>query len=274
MIKVRGVESLTLLIGLVAAEAMGSGVGVSYYMPSTPVPAGSAASCPTGGCAPVAGCNTCKRLGFACVDHASPPPCTAEGGCHPAGPFGFSQPRWRRWPGTEETGGAPKEAGDEDSLLPAYEEPAPEDEDKQAPPPLEDTAEEDPDDGPAPPAMNRPGREISLPPLPKPALPTPRPGGAAPEGDAPPSLPFGYNQPTTGGDSYGPPASPFRTTPTALPKPTADRDAPPPLPMGFTQTGADTMLRRLPTTAGRPAAGAVYLDHSVQPASAHLPMGR
>jgi hypothetical protein len=283
MMKVRGVESLALVVGMVAAEAMGSGVGVSYYQPSTPVPSGPVASCPTGGCAPVASCSNCKRLGFACVDHASPAPCTPEGGCQPNGPFGFAQPHWRRWPGTEVGGPTPLKASGTDDLLPPYDAPAPYEEDQQAPPSLDESsaaAEAEGDGGSEGPEMNRPGREISLPPMPRPSLPSARPGANPPPANnndaAPPSLPFGYVPPAGEVDAYGPPAPAFNnTTPTSLPKPEAGkRDLPPPLPVGFTQNGVSPTPRRLPTTFGRPGIETPHFDTAIQPASANLPMQR
>ncbi|QDV72371.1 hypothetical protein [Botrimarina mediterranea] len=290
MMKVRAVESLALVVGMVAAEAMGSGVGVSYYQPSTPVPAGPVASGPTG--APIAGCSTCKRLGFACVDHATPPPCSPEGGCSPAGPYGFAQPHWRRWPGTDDGGPTPPEATTEGSLIPPYEPPSPEDEDKQAPPSLDDTTSADVESNTERdatgsemgrpemnrPEMNRPGMDITLPPLPRPSLPTPGAGGeAAPANEgAPPSLPFGYAPPAGGTDAFGPPAPAFeKTVPASLPKSAAGkRDLPPPLPVGFTQNGVAPAPRRLPTTFGRPAAETPLFDAAIQPASANLPITR
>ena len=283
MMKVRGVESLALVVGMVAAEALGSGVGVSYYQPSTPVPAGPVAS------APIAGCSTCKRLGFACVDHASPAPCMPEGCCQPnGGPFGFAKPQWRKWPGTDDGGPTPPVAPGPDSLIPPYEEPSPYDEDQQAPPSLDESSAaaeaaaetEAESGGPAMsrPEMNRPGREISLPPMPRPSLPSARPGAnPAPDNNAaPPSLPFGYAPPAGGADAYGPPTPAFNnTTPTSLPKPEAGkRDLPPPLPVGFTQNGVAPAPRRLPTTFGRPAVETPYFDTAIQPATANLPIQR
>lgn len=274
MMKVRGVESLALVVGLVAAEAMGSGVGVSYYQPSTPIPA---ATYPADSRAPAAGCSSCKRLGFACVDHASPAPCTPEGGCKPSGPYGWAKPHWRRWPGTEDGGPSPQALSSEDSLIPAYEEPTPEEEDKQAPPPIDDSFRREQSNDTETPEMNRPGREITLPPMPRPTLPAPRQGGEAPQNDAaPPSLPFGYAPPASGDNGFAPPAPAFDTTvPTSLPKPrAAQRDLPPPLPFGFTQNGVAPALHRLPTTMGRPTAEPTHVDSAVQPASAYLPIQR
>jgi hypothetical protein len=288
MMKVRGVESLALAIGMMAAEAMGSGVGVSYYQPSTPVPSGPVASVPsdrgtTGGSAPIAGCSSCKRLGFACVDHASPAPCTPEGICKPNGPFGWSQPHWRRWPGTDDGGPSPTPLEGEDSLIPAYEEPTPEEEDKQAPPPLDDSFRDEQESEGAKPEMNRPGRELSLPPLPRPSLPAPRQDRQDRQDNddqqrdtAPPSLPFGYAPPASSELGIGPPTPAFqRSVPTSLPKPRDEsRDLPPPLPVGFTQNGVAPTLHRLPTTAGRPAPEPTHFDGAVQPVSASLPIQR
>lgn len=256
-----------MLVTALAGQSLASGIGASIYVQRPVGP--PVAGCPTGGCPPVASCNSCQRLGFACVDHATPAPCTAEGGCYPArATFGWNRTNWRRWPGTEEGGPAPLPADASDALVPPFEEPAPEDEDQQAPPSLESELEAAADEGePAPSgtAAPRPAVEVELPPLPEPALPRPgRP--AAPAGqDAPPALPFGFRGPAVAPrqDAWAPPAPPSVGMPASLPKPGAD--APPPLPQGFTGVSPTTTLRRLPSP--------IHFDGAVTPASATLPSG-
>lgn len=271
----------TAAIATLALEAAASGVGASIYVERP-----EAAPCPNGGCAPVGSCATCQRLGFACVDHATPAPCTAEGGCYPARPtFGWNKTNWRRWPGTDLGGPAPEPAGIRDELVPPFEEPAPEDEDVQAPAAIEDEGDTSSDEGevsdrspvgtrpPAgarPAAGSRPGGEINLPSLPEPQLPRPglRPNsrpGAQPAGeDGPPALPFGFRAPTGPGGpgAWAPPQPPLGGIPASLPRPS--NETPPPLPQGFTAVGPTATPRRLPATS-------YYDDRAVQPASASLP---
>jgi len=295
---VRIQAGLTAALLLVSAEAVASGVGAALYVPrSAPAqPAVRPASCET--CPPQAACGACQRLGFACVDHATPAPCTAEGGCYPKrNTFGYYPTQWRRWPGADYGGPAPEEAGPADGIdviVP----PAAEDEDQQAPTPIEDTIESDEPpvggggfDGegfegnnfepPAEPAFDRPGVEIDLPPLPEGPLPTrpalpQRPGPPGQQGqpgqpgpqNTPPALPFGSNNAPRGleTDGWGPPAPPFEARPVALPKPLGS-DAPPPLPHGFTHQAPEELIRRLPTirSAGR-------YDGAVRPVSAEQPI--
>jgi hypothetical protein len=222
------------------------------------------------------GCGKCERLGFACVDHATPAPCTAEGGCYPARPtFGWYKPNWRRWPGTETGGPSPSLAGEQDELVPPYEEPSAEDEDRQAPPPIEDEPspgdEVESAEGESGPAGPRPGVEINLPSLPEPpSLPRPglpRPGLNAeptPAGeDGPPALPFGLRAPGFSRPQEA--CAPQPAVPTALPNPRGE--TPPPLPQGFTAVGPTGAPRRLPSI------GAYLDDRAVRPASAQLPVG-
>ncbi len=268
-----------LVLSLAASEAFASGVGASIYVPGKARPAVQQTSCQTGACGPVAGCNGCQRLGFACVDHATVPPCTAEGGCYPNRPtFGYTKPRWRQWPGAKYNTGAPEAAGPSEQL-PAVDEPAPEEEDKQAPPPIEDV--ESPsagDEGADTPGFEEeaaPGIEVTLPPLPEGPFSTPRPAtqpfqNQAPiQNNAPPALPFGFdsrgNAPA--GENWTPPPAPFTKIPANLPKPRVGDDAPPPLPSGFTGTAPAQLLRRLPVT--RPVG---RYDRQVQQASAQTPI--
>lgn len=273
------IAALLAALSFLASDALASGVGASIYVPGRAQhPSVQQASCQTGTCGPHAGCDGCKRLGFACVDHATPPPCTAEGGCYPKrNTWGYHTTKWRRWPGAVYGGPAPETAGSPDDL-PVIEPPTPADEDKSSPPPIEDTPSpedegvEDGDFEPAPPAFRRelPGVEIDLPPLPEVAPPSlPRPAGPGFQ-DSPPALPFGFNEPSQSPnktENWAPSRPTFGTTPTVLRKPASQNDPPPPLPAGFTGASPTELLRRLPTT--RPAG---RYDAAVQPASAYQPV--
>lgn len=266
------IGALILSLGVIDAHA--SGVGASIYVPGKAAPAVRQASCQTGTCAPVSGCSGCQRLGFACVDHATPAPCTAEGGCHPnRSTFGYTKPRWRQWPGAKYNTGGPQ-AADPSDQLPPVEEPTPEDEDKQAPPPIEDVeSPSDPaGDEPGVPGFEEegPGIEVTLPPLPEGPLPVPRPNATPPfQNNAPPALPFGFeNRSRAPSESqWDAPPAPFTKMPANLPKPAAGDDAPPPLPQGFTGATPEQLLRRLPTT--RPVG---RYDRQIRQASAQTPI--
>lgn len=275
MTRIRHSAAATLMVALIAGQAFGSGVGASYYVPGkVPAPV-KQASCESGNCGPMASCQSCQRLGFACVDHATVPPCTAEGTCHPAPNWGWHQTKWRRWPGTEETPSQLPSDQAEDRLIPAYEEPRPEVEDQQAPPPIEDEEEEsasttdgleDFDSAPALPGeAGRPGVEINLPPMPEGPMPNPRP--VAPGfRDGPPGLPFGMSpqedEATQQSAGWGPPKPSFRVQPAGHEVRQSGADAPPPLPVGITRKSLRKSLRRLPGT---------LFDNLVLPATAEEP---
>lgn len=264
--------ALAAMAGLTACEALASGVGASMYVPAPAraKPQVQQASCHTGTCGPVAHCNECQRLGFACVDHATPPPCTAEGACYPnRATFGYTPNRWRRWPGAKYGGPSPTAAGPTGDV-PDFEPPAPEEEDKQAPPSIEDaespSAEAEGEGGQF--DAEPPGVEINLPPLPEGPLPT-NPGAPRPQG-GPPSLPFGFTPPREApapAQDWRPAPTPVSAVPTKLPKPAAGEDAPPPLPFGFTNASPERLLRRLPNT--RPAG---RYDGAIRQASAQAPV--
>lgn len=295
MTRIRQGLAVAVAACLVAGEAGASGIGASYYVPgkaaASPV---KQASCQTGVCGPVASCEACCRLGFACVDHATVPPCTAEGGCYPARQsFGWHQTKWRRWPGTEEEPSLQAAPETADELVPTYEEPRPEEEDQQAPPPIEEEAEEAPtgefdtfegfDGAGDRPAPDRPGLEIDLPPLPEGPIPTPRPDAPGFEApgfnqpprpaapgfqDGPPGLPFGLKRPAARpaeSAEWGPPKPNFGATPSDRPAAVRDGETPPPLPVGITRTTPERVLRRLPTTR---------YDAAVRPVSAVSPAAR
>lgn len=274
-----GIAALTLFAsGPVSNDAVASGVGASIYVPAKAQPTVQQTSCQTGTCGPHADCDGCQRLGFACVDHATPPPCTAEGGCYPKrNTFGFTETKWRRWPGANYGGTGPEVAGPAGDL-PAIEAPTPMDEDKRSPPPIEDVAspeDEEADEAgfepptPRPPAFDSdlPGVEIDLPPLPEINQPGFRPP-PAPRDGGPPALPFGSTGPRLNGKERWIPTRPaFGTSPAVLRKPANSDNPPPALPTGFTSTEPVKQLRRLPV----PGSTSRY-DGSVQQASAYQPV--
>ncbi len=264
------------------SESLASGVGLRQYQPAKMVTPVSYA-CPTGQCQSGARCSGCKLKGFACVDGATPSPCTADGGCTPnRATFGFNKTRWRRWPGdADTTGPTPADATAGDSLLTPFDTPSPEDEDQQAPPPIEDDpGVEEGDESPL--------LEIDLPPLPEHRFDVP----AAPAEDEPPALPFGSaptrsSMPNMAEDRSLPelPAFEeqpkrsrgFRALPASLPSksPSKRRDtnAPPALPEGFTQLDAGrtlASLRRLPKMTLRMPSPRV--DTAVRPVAAIEPI--
>ncbi|MEO0529663.1 MAG: hypothetical protein AAF266_03700 [Planctomycetota bacterium] len=290
----RTVQTIAALAitAVLATDGVGSGVGASYYVPGKAAPP---AVCSPGQCSPSADCHTCQRLGFACVDHATVAPCTAEGACKPkVETFGWYQPNWRRWPGTADD--SPELATDtpeEDSLVPEFEPPAPEEEDKQAPPPIDDGQGDDElgdpaldgfdagadrrDDGlelnlPSRPEL--PGRpEPAVPATPTPRVLSPRPGGQPNFGDAPPSLPFGFKPPNpsaTGSPDWQPqrPEKAVEATPVKLPATKRLEDGPPALPFGFTQRLSK------PSTRQPMMAVAPKYDTAVLPTAAQFPVTR
>lgn len=171
-----------------------------------------------------AGCLLAEPIG-----RPTPPPCTADGYCRPAGPWGFAPTQWRRWPGSpiDGEGGAAAGAVGSDVIGPSAP-PRPGREDQVAPPRIDalDPVPEQPTDegeefelpgdtefeqgrpaGPAdrggPAGPGAPRGPADQPAVPRPELPEfMRPGGGAPGGDnggAPgtPTIPFG--QPPAGG---------------------------------------------------------------------------
>lgn len=260
---------LTTLGAIVAAATMGldaqaSGVGAAFYRPA-PVaakpmaqPAAYCADCTSQvGCSD---CASCKRLGFACVDHATPAPCSAEGGCRPKrSTFGHYQVRWRRWPGdVDETGPAVGDDSEqEDTLMGPIDPPPATEEDQQAPPPIEDeVVSEQSSDGES-------QLEISLPPLPEvrpePALPPRQAEPADPDG--PPALPFGepFGEKAPALPEFVPPQSawnesaPEQVMPAARHEPPRmGDDMPPPLPSCF-KSASTTRPIRLPLPGVNPA---------------------
>ncbi len=264
---------LASLAGLTAGDALASGVGASIYVPAPKRPQVQQTSCQTGVCGPAAHCGECQRLGFACVDHATVPPCTAEGACYPKrNTFGYYKTRWRTWPGAKYGGPSPT-AAEPTEDVPVIDPHVAEEEDKQAPQPIEEVASPSAEgEGGAGGQFDSepPGVEINLPPLPEGPLPT-TPQPARPQG-GPPALPFGYVP--SGGSSaqetpdWRPAATPVSAVPAKLPKPSATGDnAPPPLPFGFTNAAPERLLRRLP--AARPAG---RFDGAVRQASAQTPI--
>ncbi len=278
-----------------ATEALASGVGLRQYQPAKAV-SPVCYDCPTGECQSGAPCSGCKLRGFACVDGATPPPCTADGACTPnRATFGFNKTRWRRWPGdTDSAMPTPSDEATGDSLLTPFDTPEPEEEDQQAPPPIEDDPgfEE---------ADELPPLEIDLPPLPEQRLDMP---AARPLDDEPPALPFGAaparsSMPSMASDSTLPALPTFdepsrkspvlRTTPVSLPNRHRKMNTPPALPEGFTQQDLPRMplsqmaetprlpekLRRLPEMGRLPQMAlkpSPRVDTSVRPATAIEPL--
>ena len=183
----------------------------------------------------------------------TPPPCSADGVCYPhRNTWGHYGTRWRQWPGVAAPTPTPALP---ESVLPAFEAPQPEEEERQAPPPIEVPApeeEEDDEEGDAPPDVP----PFTLPPLPQPTRPG-QPAPARPEGTAPPPLPFGQppERPTTPlpfGEPLERPGTPppatLRPAPMTPAAPTPGGLVPPaPLPFG---PEAQTPLR----PSSRPAA--------------------
>ena len=67
----------------------------------------------------------------------TPPPCSADGYCQPDGrQWGYTQQKWRRWPGSDAIGKQPG-AGEIGPQLPGVDPPRKEAEDRTAPPPVE-----------------------------------------------------------------------------------------------------------------------------------------
>lgn len=231
----------------------------------------------------------------------SPPRCTADGACYPKhNTWGYYGQRWRTWPGVELA--VPAAAAPETSVLgeQGYETPKPEEEERQAPPPLETTkpAEEEGAEGAQPPADTPP---LNLPPLP---FPTPQPGAPQPgtqdnDQTPPPPLPFQPMPPTTpvpaptlrplpGTQPLPAPGIPGRPTEVPLsPPPGAalpqrnragaatanEQDAPPAMPLHLTQRTSTmpsssvqmgTKPRRLPNVA------TTRFDSGLMPAGAAL----
>ncbi|TWT78499.1 hypothetical protein Pla123a_12910 [Posidoniimonas polymericola] len=163
-----------------------------------------------------------------CVDCPTPPPCSAEGGCHPRREtFGYYRTKWGRWPGDyDEPTGRPGER----TVLPDTLIPKPTEEDRAAPPPSEPK-----DEGADGQDRGEGARELDLPTLPPiPGGPGAQPGPApnsqpAPGNDGPPGLPPlpGFGPPPGIG---APPSTGVR--PQARPTRNA-HDMPPALPAGF-----------------------------------------
>jgi len=303
------VAAVVAAVAATVSVADASGVGASIYVAPKAKPAVRRASYDATVAPPVASCVECQRNGFACMKHLGVGPCDAEGNCVPNRPnYGYYEARWRRWPGTETDERRPEPAVEgDDSLVPAIVPPAPEEEDRQAPPPI-DQGDEEPSESPLDaggfdPAAVAPGGgvEIDLPPLPEGPMPAPRPAlpnfqppgqpvapppGVQPQQqpeprrEGPPGLPFGFHSgggerpvatrlPTTT-DEGAPPSLPFGTRPASNGEASRD-DAPPELPSGFTALRPSNLLKRLPRLlpGGESPRRA---DPSVVPTAAYAPV--
>lgn len=283
--------SLITLLGIATSEVTASSVGGGIYVPVQQYQPASA--CPTGQCQHGNTCGHCSRLGFACVDGATPPPCAASGTCRPkTDTYGYYEQKWRTWPGEESDSDPQPTLADEEVIDP----PAPEKEDLQAPPAIEESVE-------AAIEASRPDVEpldIQLPPLPRPEQdqgqpapterPIPRPGPIDPPRpgrEAPPVLPFGWKAPASDSDwqakrsadeivtwvEEGKALEPDQTANSAvvnasLVEPTTRRsmksqDDPPVMPAGlFSSAAGKPQIRRLPSANG------YQIDRSVVPTSA------
>jgi hypothetical protein len=202
---------------------------------------------------------------------ASPSPCAADGSCSPQQIWGYSQQRWRRWPGDYDTGKPtePTQAEGEDSLLKGIDPPGMEEEDAQAPPSIEESEE----------AREEGAKDLNLPPLPAPAAP---PAMGAPAMNAPAPAAPGMRAPGQAAPNAAPaenalpglpglPSPPFRGITPPAPAPGAQvlppanstprigsrttEDAPPQMPLGFTQLAPQVDHRVQPATSTVPAAG-------------------
>jgi hypothetical protein len=147
------------------------------------------------------------------LDRPTPPPCCVDGICtvH-AAEFGYHPTRWRVWPGLSQ---APLPTVQQPTIrnipgIPAIETPKPEEEDRQAPPPIRSLAPPRPVTETSPPTGGAPGATPQTAPFDTnnglgsggatPTSPlTPRsgaPGTTTPPGLPQPSLPFG-NEPSS-----------------------------------------------------------------------------
>ena len=257
------IRILTAALVIASAHVVhASGVGAAFYQPAPvvkPVGYHSPVSCS----APCSDCPNCQRLGFACVDHATPAACAAEGCCVPRrATFGHYKNNWRRWPGDiDDEGPTPEEAAAEDPLLAPFDEPEPEEEDEQAPPPIEEDNEEERQQ-----AEEETRLELNLPPIPevRPEQRSPRPA----QPDGPPALPFGSTAPrlpefvapdtSSPWPNAGP--EPF-STPVMHTKPR--EDAPPPLPSSFGSAATEipTRLPRVFANTGEYSSGVRQVSH-------------
>lgn len=231
--------------------------------------------------------------GGAHVAPASPPPCTVDGACYPKhNTWGYYGQRWRTWPGVELSAAKPERP--ETSVLgdKPFEAPRPEEEERQAPPPLESSKPESEEAAGEPPA--------NTPPLNLPPLPLQTPPAAVPQENgqtAPPPLPFEQPmQPTTPPPALRPlpgteppPGNPPRPTEVPLSPPGAsfpqggslrpvaprEADVPPAMPLHLTKRSLEApvvsgqssiTIRRLPSVpAVQPASRVVTAGAAMKP---------
>jgi len=172
-----------------------------------------------------------------CPDRPTPPPCCADGRCHPNPlTFGWYETRWRQWPIQPFEPGAPQTGEQQlQNEIPRFEAPPAEEEERRAPPPTTPREEQPttavPGGGPAAPEGNETRMPPNTPPPPQPGVPT-EPAG--PRRFLPPY------QPQT------PPQGPLNNT-----GPTGEFDPPPALPFGpapIQQAGPLREANRLPVT--------------------------
>ncbi len=222
----------------------------------------------------------------------SPPPCTADGACLPAQPWGLTKPRWRQWPGTP-SGELATPTPAADPLGPIVQ-PPPIDEDREAPPQIEAIEPEaDTSSGasgielPTLPEFDTPATEegrTAPPPAGPPAGPG-KPGIGVPGPLDLPPLPFGDPLPSLTPSTQ---IQQSRVMPVA-PQPTraasASRDnAPPAMPFALQQAVGNSVLQAsfAPTQCEpvpykhvprEPVQHESAIDRSVAPAVATSPVG-
>lgn len=182
------------------------------------------------GVATALGFNALASGGSPCIDCPTPPPCSAEGACHPkSDTHGYYQQQWRRWPTDRE-----ERLGPSDSApgVPGTLVPDKTIEDRAAPTPS--AAEEEPKAS----ATGEGVKELELPTLPAlPPIPG-QPGAPATpdsdniDNDPPPGLPPlpGFGAPP----GIAPPPRPVMGPGQTRNQNRHSNDAPPPLPAGFT----------------------------------------
>lgn len=213
------------------------------------------------GAVAIGACGNWANAAHPPLDRPTPPPCCADGVCHPnPETYGWYATRWRRWP-TEVLEPAPEAPEPIKKLapdVPPYVTPPAEEEDRRAPPPTKPAAEASEESGETPPTtpLTPPSGGSGLEP-PPPSLLSPPAGPAGPAA-APPSL-----MPRSSTPLGAPPGAAPAKPPVRMPwengdEPTGDLDPPPSLPTSqWASTGrapvSATPTRLEPTGLRQPA---------------------